>query len=79
MPVYSDMLRGAFFIDVGKVDTDVNDINFNNLRASLGFGFRARVPFLGNSVVAVDLGFPFISKSEDDEQTVTFNFGGSGF
>ena len=74
MPVYSDMLRGAFFVDVGKVDTDVNDINFNNLRASLGFGFRARVPFLGNSVVAVDFGFPFISKSEDDEQTVTFKF-----
>jgi outer membrane protein insertion porin family len=79
MPVYSDMLRGAFFIDAGKTDTDVNDLNFNNLRATLGFGFRARVPFLGNSVVAVDLGFPFISKSEDDEQTVTFNFGGSGF
>ena len=78
MPVYSDMLRGAFFVDVGKVDTDVNDINFNNLRASLGFGFRARVPFLGNSVVAVDFGFPFISKDEDDEQTITFNFGGSG-
>ena len=79
MPVYSDMLRGAFFVDVGKVDTDVNDMNFNNLRASLGFGIRARVPFLGNSVVALDFGFPFISKDEDDEQTVTFNFGGSGF
>jgi outer membrane protein insertion porin family len=79
MPAYSDMLRGALFVDVGKVDTDVNDINFNNLRASLGFGFRARVPFLGNSVVAVDLGFPVIRKDEDDEQTVTFNFGGSGF
>lgn len=79
MPVYSDMLRGAFFVDVGKVDTDVNDMNFNNLRASLGFGIRARVPFLGNSVVALDIGFPVIRKSEDDEQTLTFNFGGSGF
>jgi outer membrane protein insertion porin family len=78
MPVYSDMLRGAFFVDVGKVDTDVNDINFNNLRASLGFGFRARVPFLGNSVVAIDFGFPFVDKDSDDEQTITFNFGGSG-
>jgi outer membrane protein insertion porin family len=78
MPVYSDMVRGAFFIDAGKVDTDVNDINFSNMRASLGFGFRVRVPFLGNSIVSVDLGFPFISKSEDDEQTVTFNFGGGG-
>ncbi|MGR3301834.1 MAG: outer membrane protein assembly factor BamA [Candidatus Scalindua sp.] len=79
MPVYSDMLRGAFFVDVGKVDTDVNDMNFSNLRASLGFGIRARVPFLGNSVVALDLGFPLIRKDADDEQTLTFNFGGSGF
>jgi outer membrane protein insertion porin family len=78
MPVYSDMLRGAFFVDVGKVDTDVNDINFNNLRASLGFGVRARVPFLGNSVVSIDFGFPFVDKDSDDEQTITFNFGGSG-
>ncbi len=79
MPVYSDMVRGAFFIDAGKADTDVNDINFSNMRASLGFGFRVRVPFLGNSVVSIDFGIPFISKSEDDEQTLTFNFGGSGF
>lgn len=78
MPVYSDMVRGTFFIDAGKVDTDVNDINFNNLRASLGFGFKARVPFLGNSVVSVDFGFPFVDKDSDDEQTITFNFGGSG-
>ena len=78
MPVYSDKLRGAFFVDVGKVDTDVNDINFNNLRASLGFGVRTRVPFLGNSVVAIDFGFPFVDKDSDDEQTITFNFGGSG-
>lgn len=76
MPVYSDTVRGAFFIDAGKVDTDVNDINFSNMRASLGFGFRVRVPFLGNSIVSIDLGFPFISKSEDDKRTVTFNFGG---
>jgi outer membrane protein insertion porin family len=78
MPVYSDMVRGAFFIDTGKVDTDVNDINFSNMRATLGFGFRVRVPFLGNSVVSIDFGYPFISKSEDNEQTVTFNFGGGG-
>jgi outer membrane protein insertion porin family len=78
MPVYSDMARSAFFIDVGKADTDVNDINFSNMRAAWGFGFRVRVPFLGNSVVSVDFGFPFIKKSEDDEQVITFNFGGSG-
>jgi outer membrane protein insertion porin family len=78
MPVYGEMIRSAFFIDAGKADTDINDINLNNLRATLGFGFRVRVPFLGNSVVALDFGFPFISKDEDDEQTITFNFGGSG-
>ncbi|MFQ5686637.1 MAG: outer membrane protein assembly factor BamA [Candidatus Scalindua sp.] len=79
MPVYGEKVRSAFFIDAGKADKDANDINFNNLRASLGFGFRVRVPFLGNSVVAIDYGFPFISKEEDDKQTITFNFGGRGF
>ncbi len=78
LPVYGEMIRNAFFIDTGKADTDVNDINFSNFRASVGFGIRARVPFLGNSVVAVDFGYPIISKDKDDEQTVTFNFGGSG-
>ena len=75
-PVYGDMLRGAFFLDAGKADTDVNDLNLSNFRATIGFGFRAKVPFMGNSVVSVDFGFPFISKSNDDEQSVTFNFGG---
>ncbi|MHC4320758.1 MAG: outer membrane protein assembly factor BamA [Planctomycetota bacterium] len=76
MPVYGDMVRGAFFVDAGKADTDLNDMNLNNLRATLGFGFRAKVPFLGNSVVSVDFGFPVIRKDKDDEQAVTFNFGG---
>jgi len=26
--------------------------------------------------VAIDFGFPFIRKDKDDEQAVTFNFGG---
>lgn len=78
LPLYGEMVRGAFFVDTGKVDVDVDDINLNNLRATLGFGLRMRVPFLGNSVVSVDFGIPFISKSEDDTQAITFNFGGSG-
>ncbi len=76
VPVYGDIVRGALFVDAGKADTDLNDINFNNMRATLGFGFRAKVPFMGNSVVAVDFGFPFIRKDKDDEQAVTLNFGG---
>ena len=76
IPVYADMVRGAFFVDVGKVDTDNEDLNLNNMRASVGFGFRAKVPFMGNSVVSVDFGFPVIDKESDDNQTITFNFGG---
>jgi outer membrane protein insertion porin family len=78
MPIYGDAIKSAFFLDAGKADADVNDINFNNMRASLGFGFRVHVPFLGNSVVSIDFGFPFIRESDDDTQTITFNFGGSG-
>ena len=77
LPLYGDMLRGAFFVDVAKVDnSDKKTINSDSLRASWGFGFRAKVPFMGNSVVSVDFGFPFSDKDTDDEQTVTFNFGG---
>jgi outer membrane protein insertion porin family len=76
MPVYGDMLRGAFFVDAGKADTDLNDVNLSNFRATIGFGFRAKVPFMGNSVVAIDFGFPVIRKDSDDEQAITFNFGG---
>jgi len=77
MPVYGDMLRGAFFVDAGKADEEVTNLNFNNLRATIGFGFRAKVPFMGNSVVSVDFGFPFMGVSDNDnEQSVTFNFGG---
>ncbi len=79
MPVYTDMARGALFIDVGKTDDDINDINLNNMRASVGFGVRMRVPFLGNSIISVDFGIPLVRKSEDDTQTITFNFGGQGF
>ncbi len=78
MPIYGDTVRSAFFLDAGKVDTNASDLSINNLRASLGFGFRVRVPFLGNSTVSIDFGFPFIKKSHDDVQTITFNFGGSG-
>jgi outer membrane protein assembly factor BamA len=77
MPVYGDMLRGAFFVDAGKADEEVTNLNFNNLRVAIGFGFRAKVPFMGNSVVSVDFGFPISGKSDNDnEQSVTFNFGG---
>jgi outer membrane protein assembly factor BamA len=79
MPVYTDMARGALFIDVGKADWEVGDINFNNMRASVGFGVRMRVPFLGNSIISVDVGIPVAKKDADDTQTITFNFGGAGF
>ena len=78
MPVYTDMARGALFLDVGKADNEINDINLNNMRASVGFGVRIRVPFLGNSIVSVDFGIPIVRKDEDDTQTITFNFGGAG-
>jgi outer membrane protein insertion porin family len=78
LPLYADMLRGALFVDVAKVDnSDKRDeFDSNSMRASWGFGVRAKVPFMGNSIVSVDFGFPFRDKDTDDEQTVTFNFGG---
>jgi len=78
LPLYGDMLRGALFVDVAKVDNSDkrDDFGSDSLRSSWGFGFRAKVPFMGNSVVSVNFGFPISDNETDDEQTVTFNFGG---
>jgi outer membrane protein insertion porin family len=48
-------LGAAFFVDGGQVFERVTDVDFGELRGSVGFGLRYRVPGLGP--IRVDLGF----------------------
>jgi outer membrane protein insertion porin family len=46
---------------------------FSDLRASVGFGFRIKIPALGSSPIALDFGFPIKSQSGDDRQVLSFS------
>lgn len=76
VPIYKDMVRAAIFVDSGKADESISDINFDRFRLSSGFGLRFNVPFLGRSTISIDYGIPIIKKDKDDTQAFTFNFGG---
>ena len=54
IPIYKDTVRAAVFIDSGKVDESVSDINFDNFRLSAGAGLRLSIPFLGQSMISID-------------------------
>jgi outer membrane protein insertion porin family len=76
VPLYKDIIRAAVFVDAGKADESVEDINFYNFRMSTGVGLRLCIPFLGRSTISIDYGVPVIKRSGDDTQAFSFNFGG---
>jgi len=76
VPIYKDILRAAVFIDTGKADEKVSDINLDNIRLSTGVGLRVNIPFLGRSTIAIDYGIPVIKEKGDELQAFSFNFGG---
>lgn len=76
MPVYRDIIRVAFFVDSGKADETVSDINFDHFRLSTGLGLRLSIPFLGRSTISIDYGIPVIKEDGDETQSFSFNFGG---
>lgn len=76
IPIYKDIIRGVFFIDSGKADETVGDINLDHFRLSTGVGLRLNVPFLGRSTISIDYGIPIIKENGDDTEAISFNFGG---
>ncbi|MCF6157800.1 MAG: outer membrane protein assembly factor BamA [wastewater metagenome] len=76
IPIYQDVVRAAVFVDSGKVDRAVRDINFDRFRVSAGVGLRLSIPFLGRSTISIDYGIPIIKEDEDDTESFSFNFGG---
>lgn len=76
MPIYKDLIRAAIFVDTGKADEAVSDINFDNFRLSTGVGLRLSIPFLGRSTISIDYGIPVMKEEGDETQSFSFNFGG---
>lgn len=76
VPIYKDMIRAAIFVDSGKADESVSDINFDHFRLTTGVGLRLSIPFLGRSTIAIDYGIPVIKEDGDETQGFSFNFGG---
>ena len=76
IPIYKDIIRAAVFVDTGKADEKVRDINFDHFRLSTGVGLRLNVPFLGRSTIAIDYGIPVVKEEGDEIQEFSFNFGG---
>jgi len=58
------------FLDTGTV---TNDPGFDDYRISTGFGFRLRVPALGQAPLAFDFGFPLIKEESDDTRVFSFS------
>lgn len=78
VPLYKDIIRAAFFIDSGKADRGISDINFDRFRVSMGVGLRLSIPFLGRSTISIDYGIPIMKEAADEVEAFSFNFGGGG-
>ncbi|MGR3179630.1 MAG: outer membrane protein assembly factor BamA [Candidatus Anammoxibacter sp.] len=77
-PVFKNLLRGVTFLDAGKSDKDIADINLENFRAAVGFGVRLSVPILGRAVISLDWAFPIVQQDGDELQRFSFNVGQGG-
>lgn len=75
IPIYKDVFRAVTFLDTGKADKEIGDLNFTNMRATAGIGMRLMIPFFGRAVIAIDYGIPFIKEPGDDTQAISFNMG----
>ena len=77
-PVFTELLRGVTFVDAGKADKDIADLNFENFRAAAGFGVRFTLPILGRATISLDWAFPIVQQDEDELQMFSFNVGQGG-
>jgi outer membrane protein assembly factor BamA len=46
---------------------------FRDLRMSVGFGVRIKIPGLGQTPIALDFGFPVKMRNGDDKQVLSFS------
>jgi len=58
------------FLDTGTV---TDDPGFDDYRVSTGFGFRLRIPALGQAPLAFDFGFPILKEDRDETRLFSFS------
>lgn len=74
-PLYTDLLRGAFFYDWANLSDRPSNLELNEFRMSYGVGVRFVIRELGNIPLSLDFGFPVSKEDGDDRQTVLFDIG----
>lgn len=80
IPLLTNDLRLVGFVDAGYVEEDAEDLlsGWDKLRVGTGFGLRWRLPALGNSALAIDIGFPVVREDFDDTRNFHLSLGGMG-
>jgi len=71
-PIIEKRLRGVLFLDAGTVEESVGA---DDLRASVGFGFRIALDVLGGVPIAIDFGVPLAEGEDDETQVFHFSVG----
>lgn len=69
-PIYTEVLRGVFFTDMGTL---TDDPGVDDWRVSIGAGLRIKVPFFGSAPFALDLAVPVLKEDGDEEQVLSFS------
>ena len=71
-PIWSDMLRGAVFVDVGSAtSSSFGPINEPNV--GIGYGLRIKLPNV-NMPIRLDLAYPVYSSVDDLKKRLRFHF-----
>ncbi len=71
-PLYTDLIRGVFFTDMGTVE---EDFGISTWRVSIGGGIRLTLPIFGTIPMEFDLAAPISKDGDDDEQIFSFFIG----
>ena len=70
-PLFSDVLRGAAWLDAGNVGFNTGDLR-TDWRVAAGFGLSIKVPFFGAIPLRFDFGWPLHSVDGDGERILWF-------
>lgn len=73
VPLWSDVLRGALFLDAGNLGNNTGELR-KDWRVAAGFGILVKIPFLGQAPLRFDFGFPIVKVDGDDRQVLSFEF-----
>lgn len=75
VPLFTEVLRGAVFLDAGTLEDELGDYHKARFRYSAGFGLRFVIPQLNNIPVSLDFAWPLWKDDDDERRTITFDIG----